>query len=1193
MSQTINPSFAYVNRREIPLSNYPPQSNACSDVYFAYDVSGLNVTSVSVSVSAQTSNSLNEYAWLTIYATPHIGSVGGSTFAGAQSRDYTIRNGSGQVSESFTFVNTYTFGSNTYLYLHLWSDGSNGSYVFASFYQPPSLSVETPGGSGSGSGTGGGTTQQKITITARPGQPSGNSVPFAENTTFTWSISSVPEDYIYQGTQIQFTRASDVTGSNPIFDITVNGLVTQYTYTNSLSPNSDYIWRTKAKLQNYTSVTEDETVNGDVLLYDEYYYSGDSDGAGTVIETPWSEWQTFHTKDYEQVSVTVNLSSPENNASFVHGKSISFRWSISGGSGVTIHSSTIILDGSALTTVQGTGTSYTLSENDARFLGYGSHNWYVSVDCSTDNAGIVLLGSPSSAQSYFMVSAPVATATPSSPSGSTSVKANAPVQFSWNMSKNGDGEYTGSQLEYRYSGQSTWQSLGTTQNNVTTYTYTPGFSSNSVVQWRVRSALNNAYGEWSEAASFTVGDIEIYDARPSLIQPKGTVKGDGDLVFAWTVSSQGWVGGCRAEYSTDGGITWSSLGNYTNENGTYIIRKTAGSLLLPAGSVEWRVSAAGNGAYGDWVQSSFTVSYEAYGRITTDSPLVNSGILKDQRTQFDAALAIVGTTTEEITFSDATFCWKTESGSEYAEEPMAVDGTTANIVFSANKFPAGPLLWYLKAHDSKNNESETEVYASYILKSSIDSFPIKPEVSVYGVSEAITFEWGFIAQNKQLSSLSEIRFSIDGVNWDSPLTIDGEITASEPDAFNSELALTEALYTGVGRYTFPAEYFAAGRVHWQVRSTSSDGVTGSWSVESQFAIRGFPQIKDFSCDNKPFATFSWTANEQTSYEIRIDETLIFGPFHGDEQIFTLPEPLTDGPHTAAIRVQNAISLFSDLVDLNFTVENQPSGDMPLKLRIEAGVDAELFWSPIVISDENEFLVYCDNRLIARLQSDAKSYCDRLTLGEHTYTVYQRLENGNYDIYVHDPVFIHSEVTRLALYDGGPWIELVLTCDQYPTNTFSYSKSIEKTKIVGAKYPVFEIGDFEEATGGYEVCWPYENYSQIDLFKALVGEAIIIKSRGDRIICGVLESCSFDVNSQYIKCEFQLEQMSTDIDLSIAIRPDVNSVFMTNLDKIHFGQMTAAKLGKSVTNPGSTDPQYYEHIADAINELKALIAQLNN
>ena len=63
----------------------------------------------------------------------------------------------------------------------------------------------------------------------------------------------------------------------------------------------------------------------------------------------------------------------------------------------------------------------------------------------------------------------------------------------------------------------------------------------------------------------------------------------------------------------------------------------------------------------------------------------------------------------------------------------------------------------------------------------------------------------------------------------------------------------------------------------------------------------------------------------------------------------------------------------------------------------------------------------------------------------------------------------------------------------------------------------------------------------------------------------------------------LDQMSIDQDLSIAMKPEESYNFMTDLDKIYFGQMSDTKLSTTTTNPGYTNPQYYEEIAKAINE----------
>jgi hypothetical protein len=177
----------------------------------------------------------------------------------------------------------------------------------------------------------------------------------------------------------------------------------------------------------------------------------------------------------------------------------------------------------------------------------------------------------------------------------------------------------------------------------------------------------------------------------------------------------------------------------------------------------------------------------------------------------------------------------------------------------------------------------------------------------------------------------------------------------------------------------------------------------------------------------------------------------------------------------------------------------------------------------------------------------------------------------------------TEVTKITLLQGGSWIDLLLTSEQYPQNSYTHSRIVAKSKIMGTKHQVIEISEFEENSGEFKFCWPYYLRAQSKLFDSLVGQAVIIKSRGEQVICGVLESCNMTISSQIVECDFSLEQMSVDADLSIAVKPDDVLDMMTNLDTIYFGQMNSAELAAAATNPGYTDPRWYEDIAKAINE----------
>jgi hypothetical protein len=147
--------------------------------------------------------------------------------------------------------------------------------------------------------------------------------------------------------------------------------------------------------------------------------------------------------------------------------------------------------------------------------------------------------------------------------------------------------------------------------------------------------------------------------------------------------------------------------------------------------------------------------------------------------------------------------------------------------------------------------------------------------------------------------------------------------------------------------------------------------------------------------------------------------------------------------------------------------------------------------------------------------------------------------------------------------------------------------------MGSKYPVVEISDFEELSATYEVVWPYEKREVAYQFKKLLGNAVIVKSRGEQVVVGVLDGYELPVNSKTVGYTFTIEQMDFDDDASIIVSPDEGFGRYTDLDKIAFGLMTNTELALTSTNPGTSNPQYYEQIAEAINDLKRYIAELHS
>ena len=703
---------------------------------------------------------------------------------------------------------------------------------------------------------------------------------------------------------------------------------------------------------------------------------------------------------------------------------------------------------------------------------------------------------------------------------------------------------------------------------------------------------NILYSKWSDWVSFPVGDYEpepTYSANVTIVSPSGGEYGGANTIhFIFEIESQANEVEYVAEYTADNGVTWKYINYGVLTPELFRLDTPVFGGTFPEGTIKWHVKARANG---DWstANASFTVTYDGYGQITVASGPAYKATRGDQPILVQASLTTVGQTWTPVHLKEATFCWRSSENNSFAEIAMqpytGTGGYEYELRLESYTLPYGPIQWYLKGKDTKDVETETERYDSYILRSKIDSIALSPSSTIENAETEIMFKWACISDVGHIFNKAEIQFSEDGVSWGTPVPVDSPVDST---VIQEEIpdSLLYIQYMAIKTYKFSSEYFSPGQIYWRVRCYDVDDDRGAWSTAVSFICYGIPKVRNLVCDEKPFATLTWSATGQVSYEIKIDNQLYYGPFHGTDGHFILPEPLEDGTHTIAVQVQNNLSLLTPWTEITVEIENVPSEAGLHELIVSGDIDASISWKPLSVRQGDGFLLYRDNVLIKKFASDIRSYTDRLVLGLHIYRVIQHMPDGYYNQYTYPAVFLSTDETKIALFDGGAWFALELTTERYPTNTFKQTKITEKTKIMGASYPVVEVSNFEELSAQYEVVWPFEEREKAYRFKSFFGKAVIIKSRGEQVICGVLDGYEMSVNSQTVGFTFTIEQMSIDENISLVHSGDAYEFNYVNLDRILFGEMTSTAL--DTMTPGTTDPQHYEAIADAINALKRAI-----
>jgi len=303
-----------------------------------------------------------------------------------------------------------------------------------------------------------------------------------------------------------------------------------------------------------------------------------------------------------------------------------------------------------------------------------------------------------------------------------------------------------------------------------------------------------------------------------------------------------------------------------------------------------------------------------------------------------------------------------------------------------------------------------------------------------------------------------------------------------------------------------------------VRAFDRENQAGAWSDAAMFLAYGAEDARNVQADNRPFALVSWEADGQIAFEVMVDSETVYHEF-GDQDSFVLPEYLTDGEHSIAVRVQNSMELWSEWVSAACVTQNDTQETQALTA--EGGVDAVLSWTPVDAAPGDIYRVYRDGVCIAEVNT--ASYTDRTALGTRTYRVVQKKANRYYRLYGDAAASMDSPVTRIALLSGGDWLKLKKTTESRGAQSFQRTREVQYRQVMGARYPVAEIGEAEELSGSYQVAWKRSETEQMARFEAMFGRAVIVKSRGGRVITGILESCGIRVGCFATAYTFQIRQ----------------------------------------------------------------------
>lgn len=368
--------------------------------------------------------------------------------------------------------------------------------------------------------------------------------------------------------------------------------------------------------------------------------------------------------------------------------------------------------------------------------------------------------------------------------------------------------------------------------------------------------------------------------------------------------------------------------------------------------------------------------------------------------------------------------------------------------------------------------------------------PISPVNTIEDGSARITFTWAVSNDSGTTHTGSDLQWSTNGSTWVDLTAISGSGTS----------------------YSVPANLFPGGTIYWRVRAYNRDGIVGAWSAAATFVSVAAPAAPNLFCDAAPFTTFTWQSSNQQAWRLTVDDT-VYGPTFGTGKSFTLPVFLQDGSHSARLEIQGSYGLWSEAVSIVFTVANV-SGDA-VSLAGNFGIDALLSWE--TQATDGDYLIYRDSVQIGHTAT--KSFTDRLALGTHEYFVVSRLENGNYTKSNVVSGMLAATTLAVAAFYGGGWINLRLTENSDSEQTYAESRAYSLRHITGTMYPFFESSPYADKNGNYDCAFLSE--AEAAPLMALLGQMVIIKSRGNNVIVGPLVSIEKRHGDFYVAYRFSV------------------------------------------------------------------------
>lgn len=767
-----------------------------------------------------------------------------------------------------------------------------------------------------------------------------------------------------------------------------------------------------------------------------------------------------------------------------------FSWTLSSSFGtVTQQSAKLywkVSGGSTWTTVTNSTATKSISIPAYTFPTASTIQWYLEVTAAD---GTVTTRNTAQSPGSFTTVSPAIKATVF-PSGSNIDPRNA-ITFSWEFqSAAGNYPQTSASLYWRVGTSGNYTQVAASGSTTSVTIPANTFPTASTIQWYLSGTDRSGRTTQTSATTFSTVSTQITMVN----YPSGSKVDFGSpLTFTWKLQSA--VGDYPQSSAT---FYWRS-----NTADPWISVSVSGNtqrVTIPANTfpststIYWYISATDTGGH---TSNTSSTSF------TTASPkiTVQSGPTSGYADPRNAITFAWYFTSGSATYGQqsAALHWRVQGATAWNN--VQASGSTQSVTIPANTFPTlSTIEWYLTGTDVGGTSSETPVYSFSTTASTARAVCSSPVGSVEDGANPITLRW--IVENSDGSNPSRTV-----VAWKLPT-----------ESSSSWHTITDTT-SNIREYTVAANFFPAGPVDWRVIAYNRDSVAGPESVASFICIASPDPPQGLTATNVPITTISWQAAGQEAYEIRIDGETVRAEYSPGEYSWTVPEPLADGVHEIAVRIQGSYGLWSNWAETSIAVENVPDGSVDLYG--DFGVDAYLSWSFSGSGTPTTIAVYRDGVWIGTANG-ATVFSDRTALGAHHYRVEYWFADGNYTRSAAVSGETQVDTLMIAELEGGPWLRLRLSEHDTRSYGFHRSRMNAMQHITAADYPILELSRFEDLSAGYDCA--FRTQAEARAFEQLFGKKIILKSRPDTVIIGGLTELEKTVNPFYISYSFTVQQM---------------------------------------------------------------------